>query len=159
MENKCQFHQLLSSMMEASLIKSDIKSCPTFTISVTSLHKFCKSMNLPNPTRTQTIQFWFGLGSSGSRVWFKLYKFFYISVLVRFCQNVGSSSVRFPSLISPLKAVQNKAHVTWVVLIYSMNKSPLIMGLKYKNDAQRYKLPTYCSKTTKVSSTTTMLHN
>jgi len=30
-----------------------------FAISVTSLRKFLKSMNLPNPTK----QFWFGLGS------------------------------------------------------------------------------------------------
>jgi len=50
---------------DAGVIKSDMKSCPTFAISVTSLRKFCKSTNLPNPTRTQTKQFWFG----SAKIW------------------------------------------------------------------------------------------
>ena len=75
--------------MQASLIRSDKKSCPTFAISVTSLRKFCKSMNLLNPTKTHTKQFWFGSGSSRSRLRFE----FYIVFL-----HVSSSSVRLPSL-------------------------------------------------------------
>ena len=84
---------------DGGVIKSDMKSCPTFAISVTSLPKFCISIRIcrtrpeprPNSSGSVRVLHVHGFGS----VRFEFYIFLHVSSSsVRFCQNVGSSSVR-----------------------------------------------------------------
>ena len=95
MENKCQFHQLLLSMMEAS--SNPTENCPTFAISVTSLANFanlriCRTRPEPRPNSSGSVRVLHVNGFSSVRV---LLIFLHVSSSsVRFCQNAGSSSVR-----------------------------------------------------------------
>ena len=89
LENKCQFRCFISRCRwwRRHQIRQEIVSNVRDISHITSqiLHIYT---NLPNPTRTQTKQFWFGSGSSRSPVRFGsvrvLHIFFCMSVLVRF---------------------------------------------------------------------------
>jgi len=120
-ENKCQFHQLSLSMIEASsypTIVSNVRDISHITSQILQIYGCAEPDQ--NPDQTVLVRFGFFTFTGSVRV---LHIFLHVSSRsVWFCQNLDSSLVWFPSLL----LIDGHAMCTTAINIYNKQNSPCI---------------------------------